>query len=686
MIRLNPEEKKWAKLLFVFFFFSFSFFYQAGQDNENARLDQARTLVENGEFRINRYSFNTADVVEFEGGVYPNKAPGGTFLIVPHYWLFSTALSFLPVSPATAEHLVCWLINLTSLGLLSALLCAAMFVVLRRMLGRDADALFITLAYGLGTIAFPFSTILFSHQITAALLFLAFAGLYLNKDELSSGAAVNRLGAKLGFVGFLLGYAMTCEYPAAIAAAPIGLYGLWLARCRGKSLVWFIVGGLLGLSFIAIYNLLVFGKLFFVTYSLYAGPKAAFREHQQGFMGVAMPRLQTLLEITFRSQRGLFYCNPWLVGVIPGLFLPIFRKYRTLDVAVSIFIVVGFFAFNAAFAPGIVYSGGGASTGPRHIIPMLPFAAILAARLTDFSFFRKVLYPLAFISVPVMLMSAATEPRVPYEYTNPVKDLFWKNFRDGNFALSRNGTFNNTPLTENSISFNLGKLIGLPGPWQLAPIILFWLGSFIFALSRIEKSSGGRHRTAKLTAFLLALFLVSLAPIRARVQSLKDKGPNGIYGSFVQGVVWRGCAPFYDESISANGRVLVRRKDEKISFDWSAGGSPLAGSFSAQWDGFIAVPEDGLYKFGTSSDDGSCLYINGRLVVDNWGVHGATLKQNVIELRAGRQKITLLYCNEQFGGNIDVLWGRTNTGLATIPKEVFFSDEAPEAARPLESR
>lgn len=686
MIRLTVDEKRWARALFVFFFISFFYFYQAGQDNENGRLDQARAIVEHGELNISRYAFNSSDVVEFEGRVYPNKAPGGSFLIVPHYFVFSKLISLLPISPALAEHLVCWMINLTSLGLLSALLGAAMFVVLKRMLGRDSDALFITLAYGLGTIAFPFSTLLFSHQITAALLFLGFAGLYLMKDELSSGAPVEKLSLKLGIIGFLLGYAMTCEYPAAIAAGPIGLYGIYLARRQGRSLIWLFVGGLAGLSFIAIYNLLVFGKLFFVTYSLYSGPKAAYSGHQRGFMGVALPSLEVLLDITFRSQRGLFYCNPWLVAVIPAFFLPTLKRHRSPEVFLSIFIVLGFLAFNAAFAPGIVYSGGGASTGPRHIIPMLPFAALLIARLTDWSLARRAIYPLALVSAPIMLMAAATEPRVPYEYTNPVKDLFWKNFRDGNFALSRNGTFSNTPLTDNSVSFNLGKLAGLPGPWQLAPILLFWLFSFLHWLRRLEIAGGRRQGAGRLTAFALIIFLVSLAPVRAYVRGFRAQGPNGINAAFVQGVVWNGCASTYEERIESRGQVLVSRKDEQVVFDWGAGGAPLAGAFSGQWDGYIDIAQAGPYLFGTSSDDGTCLYINGRLVVDNWGVHGASLKQGVVELSSGKQRISLLYYNEQFGGSVRLLWARPNQALLPIPKEIFFAAPGPGVLPPAENQ
>lgn len=40
------------------------------------------------------------------------------------------------------------------------------------------------------------------------------------------------------------------------------------------------------------------------------------------------------------------------------------------------------------------------------------------------------------------------------------------------------------------------------------------------------------------------------------------------------------------------------------------------------WTGFIQLSA-GQYEFGTTSDDGSMLYIDGQLVVNNDGLHGS---------------------------------------------------------------
>jgi len=48
-----------------------------------------------------------------------------------------------------------------------------------------------------------------------------------------------------------------------------------------------------------------------------------------------------------------------------------------------------------------------------------------------------------------------------------------------------------------------------------------------------------------------------------------------------------------------------------------------ADNFGVVYSGFIDIPVAGNYRFGTRSDDGSKLWINGEVLVDNDGLHGA---------------------------------------------------------------
>ncbi|MCX7853289.1 MAG: PA14 domain-containing protein [Caldilineales bacterium] len=87
--------------------------------------------------------------------------------------------------------------------------------------------------------------------------------------------------------------------------------------------------------------------------------------------------------------------------------------------------------------------------------------------------------------------------------------------------------------------------------------------------------------------------------------------------------------------------------------------------FSIRWVGKVAAPVSGLYVFGTRSDDGSLVYINGRLVVDNGGQHGSQYREGTIELSEGFHDIEVFY--NELGGSRDMqLWWQPPGGVRTI--------------------
>ena len=65
--------------------------------------------------------------------------------------------------------------------------------------------------------------------------------------------------------------------------------------------------------------------------------------------------------------------------------------------------------------------------------------------------------------------------------------------------------------------------------------------------------------------------------------------------------------------------------------------------FGFGFTGFIDVPADGVYTFYTNSDDGSRLYIDNVLTVENDGLHTALEKSGIIGLKAGKHAITGLF-------------------------------------------
>jgi len=82
-------------------------------------------------------------------------------------------------------------------------------------------------------------------------------------------------------------------------------------------------------------------------------------------------------------------------------------------------------------------------------------------------------------------------------------------------------------------------------------------------------------------------------------------------------VDWRG--EYYDNPWLSGAPVLVRQ-DPMIDFHWGyaapAPGIPGDG-FSARWTRSMSL-EPGEYRFTTTTDDGVRLWVNDRLLIDNW--------------------------------------------------------------------
>jgi len=66
-------------------------------------------------------------------------------------------------------------------------------------------------------------------------------------------------------------------------------------------------------------------------------------------------------------------------------------------------------------------------------------------------------------------------------------------------------------------------------------------------------------------------------------------------------------------------------------------------TFGVTYEGYFTVDADGKYIFSTQSDDGSVIYIDGQLVVDNDGKHSLYEQAGEVLLQKGQHKFTLKY-------------------------------------------
>jgi len=111
--------------------------------------------------------------------------------------------------------------------------------------------------------------------------------------------------------------------------------------------------------------------------------------------------------------------------------------------------------------------------------------------------------------------------------------------------------------------------------------------------------------------------------------------------------------------VAAGFELDMRRRDEH---------------FAVVYLGYIHVKRDGLYGFSTSSDDGSRLWVQGELVVENDGLHGMVERSGVIGLKAGYHPFRVEYFNAAGQLGLEVRCRPPDIPMGAIPNEALFGD------------
>jgi hypothetical protein len=100
-------------------------------------------------------------------------------------------------------------------------------------------------------------------------------------------------------------------------------------------------------------------------------------------------------------------------------------------------------------------------------------------------------------------------------------------------------------------------------------------------------------------------------------------------------------------------------------------------------DGFVKAAAAGEYGFRLISDDGSMLWIDGALVVDHDGLHGATPKEGSIKLAAGEHALQVRYFQGTGDATLRLEWKPPGSGdFVLAPKEALSSEGAKDKASP----
>jgi hexosaminidase len=96
-----------------------------------------------------------------------------------------------------------------------------------------------------------------------------------------------------------------------------------------------------------------------------------------------------------------------------------------------------------------------------------------------------------------------------------------------------------------------------------------------------------------------------------------------------------------------------------------------APAFTLQYRGYIDVPEEGIYTFYLTSDDGSVLKIAGREVVNNDGMHAPRERNGQVALEKGLHGIALDFIEGGGGYTLKLQYSKNGSEPQDIPAGWF---------------
>ena len=149
------------------------------------------------------------------------------------------------------------------------------------------------------------------------------------------------------------------------------------------------------------------------------------------------------------------------------------------------------------------------------------------------------------------------------------------------------------------------------------------------------------------------------------------------YFAKVEGTNKTGMKGEYFDNMKLSGKPVVTRVDSLIDFSFGTH-SPAPGvpedQFSVRWRGKI-IPPDTIYHVGTSTDDGSRLYLDGKLLINDWTEHGEKPISAEVKLIPGKEyEVAFEYFENALGASARLTWDLSQKDFSAAKKVAARND------------
>lgn len=121
------------------------------------------------------------------------------------------------------------------------------------------------------------------------------------------------------------------------------------------------------------------------------------------------------------------------------------------------------------------------------------------------------------------------------------------------------------------------------------------------------------------------------------------------------------------ENLEPLDRIIAKKLDAEDL-------GPGEDYFALELEGYLDVPQSGMYRIVLTSDDGSRLFLHGQRLIDNDGSHSARPKDGYIALEKGLHPLRIEYFEDYMGQELTLEWFGPSVSGEVHPKALRYTE------------